>query len=380
MRITIVAGFFLPVPAVQGGATEKIWFRFAQEFAAAGHEVLHLSRRWPGWPDREEIDGVRMLRLPGFRHTRSLAANLTLDFIWGLRVARALPPADVLICNTVSLPVYAATLRPAAGRVAAVLGRMPKGQTRCYGRVHRLIATSEAVRAKVLCENPRLAARTKVFANPIDWSLHQQPRVSSSPLTIGYVGRLHPEKGLELLLQAAAQLARDSRLPPWRLRLIGPQNVAAGGGGEAYVTSLTEQARAAGAHVSIEPPVFDVRALAQVYSEIDLFCYPSLAEKGEGLSVAPLEAMAAGAVPVVSKLDCYRDVIVPRTNGCVFDHRAPDAARQLADVLTELLSTESFRRPLAAAARETARRFDYGPIAADLLSDFARLQQQPLRS
>ena len=36
MRITIVTGFFLPVPPVRGGSTEKIWHRLAREFAAAG--------------------------------------------------------------------------------------------------------------------------------------------------------------------------------------------------------------------------------------------------------------------------------------------------------------------------------------------------------
>ena len=39
MRITLVMGFFLPVPALQGGATEKIWLRLGEGLAAAGHEV-----------------------------------------------------------------------------------------------------------------------------------------------------------------------------------------------------------------------------------------------------------------------------------------------------------------------------------------------------
>ena len=318
-----------------------------------------------------------MVRLPGYDHTRSLPANLALDFLWGLRVARHLPPGDIVACNTVSLPAYLPIFKPSAGRVAVVLGRMPKGHAHFYGRVHRLIATSDAVRAEVIRERPRLAARTRVFPNPIDWVLHQQPRHADPVLTIGYVGRLNPEKGLELLLRAAAELARRDGLPAWRLRLVVPQSIAEGGGGEAYVAGLRQLAARTPATISFEPPVYDPLALARIYSTFDLFCYPSLAEKGEGLSVAPLEAMAAGAVPVVSALDCYRDVIRDGENGSIFDHRAADHVTRLADRLGELLRDNAARERMAAQARRDAQRFDYATVAAELLADFAQLGGEP---
>jgi len=372
----MVSSFFLPVPPVAGGAMEKIWFRLAREFVAAGHEVTFISRAWPGFPERETIDGIRMIRAPGFNHTPRLWRNLLLDFLWGLRAARRLPPGDIVVCNTVSLPVYLRLLRPSAGRVVAVLGRMPKGHAKAYGRVDRLIATSEAVRARVILENPRLGSRTRVIPNPIDWELHQahgRKAVPPAAVTIGYVGRLHPEKGLEILLRAAAALAHRPGLPRWRLRLVGPGSVAAGGGGEAYVEGLRQLALRAGADVSIEAPVFDPAALAEIYGGMDIFCYPSLAEKGEGLSVAPIEAMAAGAVPVVSALECYRDVVRDGSNGRVFDHRAADGATRLADCLAALLQDPGERARLAAQAAEDARRFDYRVVAAALLEDFSGL-------
>ena len=61
---------------------------------------------------------------------------------------------------------------------------------------------------------------------------------SARPVSIGYVGRIHPEKGLETLLEAAARLAARSDLPAWRVPLIGPASVAHGGGGEAYRAQL----------------------------------------------------------------------------------------------------------------------------------------------
>jgi len=376
VKISIVSGFFLPVPPVQGGAAEKIWFRFAREFAAAGHQVTHFSRTWPGFPETETIDGVRLVRLRGYNHTRRLWQNLLLDFIWGMRIVPKLQSGDIVVCNTVSLPAHLAFTRPSAGRVVAILGRMPKGQGRFYGRVDRLAATSEAVRAKILSENPRLRERTRVFSNPVDWELHHaatKKAPESEPRTIGFVGRLHPEKGIEILIGAAAEMARRTDLPPWRLRLVGPQSVSQGGGGEAYVESLRVLASEAGAAISVEPPIYEAGALAQVYGSLDIFCYPSLAEKGEGLSVAPIEAMASGAVPVVSALECYNDLIRNGSNGRVFDHHATDRTTRLAGILAELLRDSGQRRRVAIQAQADARSFDYPVVAKALLDDFAQL-------
>lgn len=375
MRINIAMGFFLPVPPVAGGAMEKAWFRLGREFVAAGHTVALLSRRWPGFPVREHIQGIEMIRVPGFNHTRRLAANLLLDGLWGLRLLRHLPPADITACNTVSLPVHLPVLRPAAGRVVVVLGRMPKGQIRFYRRTARLVATSKAVAARVAQECRPLAERTRILPNPIDWELHARAAAQrGDPVTIGYVGRLHPEKGLELLLRAAVRLAADPGLPAWRLVLRGPADVRRGGGGDAYLRRLHDEFDARlGTRIAWAPPVFEEAALARCYSELDVFCYPSLAAQGEGLSVAPLEAMAAGAVPVLSRLDCYDDVLRDGRNGFAFDHTGPDADARLAAVLARLVGDGALRRSASAEAQAEARRFDYGVVAKALLEDFVQL-------
>jgi len=374
MKITIVMGFFLPVPPVAGGATEKIWFRLAREFALAHHTVTVISRTWPGFPASETLDGVHMVRVPGFDHTRQLWRNLLLDALWGWRVRRYLPPADVVVCNTVSLPVWLRMLKPEAGRVAAVLGRMPKGQVRAYRGVDLLLAPSNAVADRAKTQNRRLAGRIHVFSNPIDWTLHAQASRKSVPLKIGYVGRIHPEKGLGLLFEAAAILAADPTLPPWRLQIIGPVAVSHGGGGAAYLDSLTSAygSRLDG-RLQILPPEYDSARLAACYGAIDIFCYPSVAASGETFGIAVAEAMAAGAVPVVSRLAVFRDLVVPARNGLVFDHEAPTAARDLAALLAGLLSRPPLRAALAAQAQVDARHYDYTESARDLLARFDRL-------
>jgi len=385
MRITIVSGFFLPVPPVLGGSTEKIWHRLAREFAAAGHTVTLVSRRWPGWPDVETEPGGRLthLRLRGCTHTRFLPLNLLLDLLWGLQAAWQLPEADIVVCNTVSLPVYLRWLKPSAGRVAVVLGRMPKGQNRAYAAVDSLLATSSAVVDKIHQENPSLAGRVFRFPNPIDWQLHRDAshQQRATPLTIGYIGRIHPEKGLEQLLDAALMLAARSDLPPWRVELIGPVTVQTGGGGESYRDALRERyAPQLRERFNLLPPDYDASILAQRYGSLGIFCYPSLAAKGEGLSIAPMEAMAAGAVAVVSQLDCYRDLIRPGENGFQFDHLRPDAVVQLAGILARLLLDAPLRQRVAAQGQLDVRKHDYHETARLLLAEFARLTGQPAQT
>jgi glycosyltransferase involved in cell wall biosynthesis len=376
VKITIVTGFFLPVPPVLGGATEKIWFRLAAEFAAIGHEVTFVSRTWPGFPSHETIYRVTHLRVRGHNHTRFLALNLWHDFWWGVRVSRRLPVADVVICNSPTLPAWLGRFCPRAGKVVAVVARMPKGQGRAYRRVDLVLALSAAVATRLRAENPALAPRIAMFPFPIDWALHAQnarKKLPPAPVTIGYIGRLHPEKGLRLLLAAAVRLAARADLPAWRIELSGPLSVEAGGGGEPFRNGLlAEFGSTLGARLAFADPEFDPEKLARRYCTLDIFCYPSMAEKGETFGVAVAEAMAAACAPVVSGLACFEELVRDGDTGLVFDHTASDATERLADAIARLISDSALRRDLATRAQTHAQRFDFSACARTVLADLER--------
>lgn len=378
MRIAITMGFFLPVPPAAGGATEKTWHRLAIEFARRGHEVTVISRTWREWPREEVRDGVRHLRLPGFDHTRHLSRNLLRDARWSLRVRRSLPAADVVVANSVTLPMLGAKRGPASARLVVMTGRIPKGQFRFYRGVDRVLAVSSVVLERVRRENPSAAERALVTGYPINWALLSRDRPArNAPLTVGFIGRLHREKGLHLLASAVREMATLPDLPRWQLLLCGPSDVARGGSGAAYVTEVTRTLREipGGPRVEIREPVFDERALADTYREIDVFCYPSVSANGETFGVAVAEAMAAGAVPVVSSLPCFGDYLEPGGNGDVFDHTARDAGSRLARAIADLLRDPARRARMAASARESVRRFDTGIYAERLLTDFSALNR-----
>ncbi len=353
---------------------EKTWHRLAPEFARAGHEVTFISRRWPGFPERETVNGIKHLRLTGSDHTRSLAVNLLLDFIWSVRVCLALPPGDIVITNLVALPVWLRPAKPSAGRVVAAIARMPKGQTRLYGHVDLLLSLSAAVTARITAENARLADRIRPFPLPIDWAVHAAAAARSAPLVIGYVGRLNPEKGIGLLLGAASRLVARSDLPAWRLRLIGPMSIPAGGGGEVWFEGLrASHGNALDDRLEVVPPEYDPGHLARCYGAIDIFCYPSLADRGETFGVAVAEAMAAGCAPVVSKLACFDELVLDGETGLSFDHTTTRAEENLASALARLLRDAPLRQQLATSAQHHARQFDTSVVAQRLLATLSAL-------
>ena len=374
MKITIVMGFFLPVPPVAGGAVEKSWHRLALEFARRGHDVTVISRHWSGWPEIEIQEGVTHFRIQGFNHTKKLWLNLLLDFIWNLRVFFRLPRADIVVVNSVSLPCWLGWLRPSAGRVVVMPGRMPKGQFRAYNHVALVMATSTPVLTALTAESPRWSPIARIYGYPVNASAFTRPRSTSSVITIGFIGRIHPEKGLDLLVDALALLTSQN-LPSWRALFCGPVEVVQGGSGPAYRYTLSIRLASALTpdRFTFSPPEFNEAALAARYREIDVFCYPSLAAQGETFGVAVVEAMAAGAVPVVSDLACFRDFVRPGINGESFDHTRADSLGRLAGILARLITDSRHRHTLASQAVIDAKTYDFPVYAERLLQDFSGL-------
>jgi len=366
MRITILQGAFLPVPPLRGGAVEKMWFRLGPEFAARGHAVTHVSRLCDGLPAMEVISGVRHLRVRGYERPKGTAASLLRDFLYTLRAARRTPPADVIVTNTFWAPLL---LRAASGAIYVDVQRMPKGQMRFYGRAARLRANSSAVEAAINRELPSAAPRVRTIPNPLPFVPDRPVNWEAKTRTVLYAGRIHPEKGIELLLEAWTRGRKAGRLEGWRLELVGPTKVSEGGGGDGWAGALRE--RFAAPDVVWTPPLYGEAALNRAYEAARAFVYPSLAERGETFGLAVLEAMAWGAVPVVSDLACFRDLVAPGRNGFVFDHRAADAAGALLDAIES--ASGDAARPLAEEAVLVRETHSSAAIAGRFLADFARV-------
>ena len=375
MKITIVLGAFLPVPTTMGGAVEKVWLSLAAEFARRGHEIVMISRAMPELPREEVTDGVRHRRVPGFDTPRSLWWLKFLDLIYSWRTLPVLPAADIVVTNTFWLPLL---LRdPSRGRLYVHVARFPKGQMRFYGRAARLQAPSTAVVRAIMAQAPALASRTAVVPNPVPGPATTLPpaAVAARKKIILFVGRIHPEKGVHLLVQAFATGARTV-FADWRLMIVGPAEARFGGGGESYLASLEKAAQTASTQVTFTGSIFDSGELARSFSAARLFVYPSLAERGESFGLAPLEAMSHGCAVLVSSLECFTDFVREGETGFIFDHRAPDAPQALGQKMQEILADHSLLERVAEGGYGKSSEYSVPRVADLFLNDFQAVMQE----
>jgi glycosyltransferase involved in cell wall biosynthesis len=159
------------------------------------------------------------------------------------------------------------------------------------------------------------------------------------------VGTLEPRKNLPRLVAAYRsldeQLQRDHPLV-----VVG--NL--GWGSDATVESLRELGDRSSMLGHVSDPT-----LAELYRRCAVFCYPSLYE-GFGLPV--LEAMAAGAAVLTSKVSA-----LPEVGGDAVRYADPLDPADIARQLEQLLESPRLRAELGAAARERAAEFDWSRTA-----------------
>lgn len=374
MKITIVLGAFFPVPPLMGGAVEKVWFALGQEFVRRGNTVVQISRSHPDLSATETIAGVRHVRVRGAAQPRSILWLKWLDLLYSIRVRRILPEADILVTNTFWLPILIRTTK--RGQVYVHVQRGPKGQMRWYSHVARLLAVSHAIADQIVAEAPQLRAKVRVIPNALPFRMDATIRFQRKR-TLLYVGRVHPEKGIELFLRALVHLSAEL-LAAWKIRIVGPHETHLGGGGEAFLRDMQALGQRSDARIEWPGQVFDPEKLAEEYRNSLVFVYPSVAETGEAFGVAPIEAMAHGCAPFVSNLACFRDFIEDGVTGFVFDQRAAEPEKNLATRLAALLGLGPEQiMCIGAQARARVAQFDVATVAQRYLEDFASLLPDP---
>jgi glycosyltransferase involved in cell wall biosynthesis len=333
-----------------------------------------ISRAVGEAPREEILDGVRHRRVRGFDTPRSLVWLKFLDLIYSIRTLSVLPAADIIVTNTFWLPIL---LRdPTRGRIYVHVARFPKGQMRFYKRAARLQGPSTVVVRAIASQAPALASRTAVVPNPappLVTTLPPKPLADREKIIL-FVGRLHREKGVHLLVEAFVAGARTI-FADWKLMIVGPAEARLGGGGEAYLASLQNAAQSAPGQVIFTGPIFDVARLESSFREAKLFVYPSLAEKGESFGLAPLEAMTHGCAVLVSNLECFTDFVREEETGFVFDHRAADPTAALSEKMQRLVADESLLGRVAGQGYRRSADYSVSRVADSFLNDFHSLMQ-----
>jgi glycosyltransferase involved in cell wall biosynthesis len=169
-------------------------------------------------------------------------------------------------------------------------------------------------------------------------SPHGSP--SAGTLQVASVGRLAPQKGFDVLLDALAEVRRDG--VDARLTLVGDG-------------PLRERLQQRAARPDLDGSVSFTGALSgeavgAVLRDCDVFCLPSFAE---GVPVVLMEAMASGLPVVTTRIMGIPELVEDGVEGLLV---APGRADLVAGALRRLAADPAERRRMGAAGMDKVRR------------------------
>ncbi len=231
-----------------------------------------------------------------------------------------------------------------------------------------IITVSEALRREITVMEKIPARKITVIRNGINYArldftaerekFKRQWNIPANRTVLGTVARLAPQKGLSVLVQAAAMLVPRCNL---HFLIVGDGPLK---------KSLQEQIRAANLE-NLFTFTGTIKNTAEAYAAMNMFVLPSLTE---GLPLSLLEAMACALPVVASSAGGIPEVVTDGDCGILV---TPGNPEQLASGIARLLDHPQWARQLGARARQKVlREFDAGKMVEQVVQLYHSLLQR----
>ncbi|MFP4058130.1 MAG: glycosyltransferase family 4 protein [Candidatus Brocadiia bacterium] len=216
-------------------------------------------------------------------------------------------------------------------------------------RIAHLVAVSESIRSRVVEDGLVGPGRVTAIPSPPDLApflaggdgaaFRADVGIPADATVITTVARLAPEKGVDLLVEAFAELAP---------RYLRARLVICGSGRKVELQLIELSAR-----LGIEDRVCRCGFrddVPDVLAATDVYVLPS---RAEGLGFSLLEAMASGCPVVATRVGGVPEIVTPERDGLLVEPEAPHA---LAQAIARLLDDPRLRARLAAEGRKTVQQ------------------------
>jgi glycosyltransferase involved in cell wall biosynthesis len=357
-----------------------------------------VFRRLPKWL-HDLLDSPRLLRIVGTAAARTKpteVGDLTISMLRGetgnqareieelLQWLKAQPQPEVINLSNALLVGSARRLKNALGSLISVtlqgedsfLDALPaKERQNAWDLVGERLAEADVIISPSRYYADRMAGRLNLSPDRIHvvpngihltgWRVADHP---PDPPAVGYLARMCPEKGLDLLVDAFIRIRRGGRIPNLRLRVAG----GLGPTDEAFVETQKRRLQAEGLLGDVEfHPNIDRSAKQAFLRDLSVFSVP--AHYGEAFGLYLLEAMAAGIPIVQPATGAFPEIIEASGAGLITrTSDTADLARGLEVVLLNPGLAEQFRRAARAAA-ET--RYNIDSVGRHLVELYQRAQE-----
>jgi glycosyltransferase involved in cell wall biosynthesis len=397
-------------PPDLGGSIGRSTWEVARRLAHSC-EVLVCGPRHHGQPPAERRERVQfariplkpdrpllslMRRLPHLSGARRIPAGSGLYYgAYAMRAARIMRDRRCGVIHVHNFSQFVPIVRWFNPRSKIVLHMhcdwLVQLERRTIGRrlghADMIIGNSDYVTAGIRRRFPGDADRCLTVFNGVDvnaFSPAGNGIRDSNGACIVYVGRISPEKGLHVLLDAFEQVL--ARRPDARLRIVGGaqvvpkefivdlsddpevRNLGRFYGGENYIDFLRKRVRGPlQGRVSFEGELRH-EAVAKLLPGASVLVLPSLVET---FGMPAAEAMAAGIPVVASRIGGLPEVVVEGKTGLLAKANSPIA---LAQALLRVLDDPAMAQAMGQAGRQRVEQlFSWESIAGGLSRHYAEL-------
>lgn len=360
------------------GGVENYTVNLSKELLRQGSRVIVATSANGMSPSCEVVDGIEVYRLPSFSLLKGRLPITKKNKQYGQMMAE-LDSIDVdyVIVNTRFYPHSVEGLRYARrkGITPLLIDHGSAYLTLNNAVIDKLIALHEHAITKVdMRYSPDVYAVSKrgakwvstfgisakgVLNNAIDAQsfrdmssgrdfVHEY-MLDPEGIVVSFTGRLIPEKGIDILLDAAALVNSSSEVEcPIYFFLAG----------EGPLLQKIEESGLVNVFALGRLTLPDVSALL---SQSDVFCLPS---RSEGFATSLLECAAWGVAPVITRVGGVDELIPSSEYGCVLDNATPEC---IANAIIDLADNpEEMRRKGASIQKHVECNFSWSKTAEDL--------------
>lgn len=351
MHILLINSEYPPIGGGAGNASENI----AHHFAKAGHKTVVVTSRFGKLPHKEHLSNLTVYRIPGLRRKqdRSNALEQAIFILsasfWTWRLLARFKPDATLAFFGIPSGAVAFVLKQLY-RIPYVIslrgGDVPGFRPYDFHIYHKIaapflkaiwknassiVANSSGLRDLAYTFDSRF--NIPVIPNGVNIERYTVDQRDWSRACILTVGRLVHQKGIDLAMQALAEL-KDL---DWHWTIVGDGPEMSALRSLASRLGIGERVNFAGWRSRDE--------VIQSYKKSTLLLFPS---RHEGMPNVVLEAMASGLPVIASRIAGNEELVLQDQTGFLVETESIESLRTS---LRELIEQPSLRQKMGGAAR-----------------------------
>ena len=380
MNILIINYEFPPIGGGGGIATYYI----ARELVRKGHAVSVLTSHFRELRWRETLEDIEIFRAPVLRKRRDYCSVLEMASF----ILTSLPMLVALLLtrNFDLIHIFFGVPSGPLGYVAKKLfgipylirmggGDVPGFRPFQYKYLYKiltpalnvlwrnadfLVANSHGLRDMAANVFPDLPIQ--IIPNGVDLPrfTSDYARCPAEDVRILFVSRLIRRKGLQFLIDAIPQIARQAKMP-FVIKIVGDGPDMDGFVRQADELGVSRYLRFVG-YVHHDK-------LPEYYLDADLFVLPSLAE---GMANVVLEAIGSGLPVVATPVGGSEELIRQNENGVIVPTKDVNA---LADALIRLINSRELREKMGKRSRQIAAHYSWEFVADAYAHFYERMKR-----